>query len=107
MVHLISDILHAVFRRPATRRYPFERRPSPEGARGKLVIDISACTFCGLCQRRCPANAIVVIREPKSWTCDPYACILCGACVEACPKGCLSFDRDHRPPSQPVVGDAR
>lgn len=99
MATLLGNILRTVIRKPATRRYPFERRPAAEGARGRLEMDVAACTFCGLCQRRCPTNAIVVEREPKSWTCDTYACILCGACVDVCPKDCLRFDKEHRPPA--------
>jgi formate hydrogenlyase subunit 6/NADH:ubiquinone oxidoreductase subunit I len=99
MSNLLGNIFRSVTRGPATRRYPFERRAAPGGARGRLEMEISTCIFCGLCQRRCPANAIAVAREPKSWTCDPYACILCGACIEACPKDCLRFDKEHRPPA--------
>lgn len=99
MVHLIGNILKNAVSKPATRLYPFEQREVPEGVRGHLEMDVSTCTFCTLCARRCPTNAIVVTREPKSWTLDPYACIVCGACVEACPKDCLRLDKDHLKPA--------
>ena len=96
MFALIGNIFANLTRRPATRRYPWVRRSAPSGARGRLQIDIDKCIFCGICQKRCPSNALAVAREPKSWTVDPYRCIVCGECVAACPKKCLSMNAEHR-----------
>jgi ech hydrogenase subunit F len=96
MFSLIGNIFTNLTRKPATRPYPAVRRQAPAGARGRLKIDIDACIFCSLCQKRCPANALDVSRQPKNWTLDPYRCIVCGYCVEACPKKCLSMDPEHK-----------
>ena len=98
VIRLTKSILMSFFRRPVTRKYPAEKRPAFPGARGYLDIRIEDCIYCGACQKRCPADAIVVTREPKTWTLDPYKCIVCGYCVEACPKKCLFMAEDHRKP---------
>ena len=61
------------------------------GERGKLVIEESSCIFCGMCAKKCPANALTVTRQPKEWKFERFRCIICGACVEACPKKCLKM----------------
>jgi len=80
---------------PSTRRYPYVVRPSIEGSRGRIVIDYPACIHCGACARRCPANAIAVGREPKSWSIDRFSCVSCGLCVRVCPKKCLEMEAER------------
>ena len=99
MVTLLKNMFRNLVRRPATRLYPFEPYEPVPGTRGHLDIEIEKCIFCGVCQKRCPANAIEVVRDPKSWTLNPYACIVCNFCVEACPKKCLYMQPRHRPPA--------
>ena len=36
-----------VWRKPATRLYPFVQRELPEGTRGQLEIDANVCIYCG------------------------------------------------------------
>lgn len=98
MVTLIPSIFRHLGRKPVTRRYPFEKRAAPPSARGHLDIDIAACIFCGACQKRCPANALAVSRDPKSWSVNHYACIVCGYCLEVCPKKCLVLHNEHFKP---------
>ncbi|NLF38192.1 4Fe-4S binding protein [bacterium] len=98
MFTLINNVIRNFLHRPATRRYPFEKREPFAGARGHLVIDPATCVYCGICATKCPANALAVSRDPKSWTLDPYKCILCGYCIESCPKKCLSMNPHHREP---------
>ncbi len=87
---MFNDIVRNLFRKPATRNYPYERRPDFPGTRGRLMIDPTNCIYCGICAKKCPSNAIVVTRKPdQSWQFDRFRCIVCAACVEACPKKCL------------------
>jgi ech hydrogenase subunit F len=81
---------------PITRRYPYVVRPAIAGSRGRISIDYPQCIHCGACSKHCPANAIVVTREPKSWRIDNFACVTCGLCVRVCPKKCLAME-DERP----------
>jgi ech hydrogenase subunit F len=80
---------------PATRRYPYALRPDIAGTRGRILIDYPACIHCGACARRCPAKAIVVGKEPKSWRIDRFACVTCNLCVRVCPKKCLSMGTER------------
>lgn len=87
--------LKNLFTRPATRRYPFVVRPSFAGSRGRILIDIDACIFCNACAKHCPADALVVDRDSKSWKIDQFACVICGACIRACPKKCLDMGNER------------
>lgn len=90
--------LKSLFSKRATRKYPYEVREAFENARGQIdMIDIHNCIFCGMCQRKCPADCIVVDRDESRWTYWPYKCIACGACVASCPTKDLEMLRD-RPP---------
>jgi len=88
---IFKDILGNLVKGPVTRNYPAEKREPFPGERGKLVIDEKNCIFCGMCARKCPANALTVTRQPKEWKFERFRCILCGYCVETCPKKCLSL----------------
>ena len=83
--------------KPATRRYPFEKREPFPATRGHIAIDVDACILCGLCQKRCPSDAIVVDKPNKSWIIDRLRCVQCNACVEVCPKKCLVMERTYSP----------
>jgi ech hydrogenase subunit F len=93
-------VLKNLFLRPATRRYPQTVRPPFAVTRGEIKIDIDACIFCGLCSRRCPAQALAVSKPEKSWEIDPLRCVMCRLCIDVCPKRCL---RDERRAHVPVL----
>jgi ech hydrogenase subunit F len=86
------------FRKPATRNYPFEPRAVLSGSRGQLVFDKTSCVYCGICSKKCPADALLVHRPGKKWAIDRLRCIVCGFCVEACPKNSLTLSTGHGEP---------
>ncbi|MEG1980193.1 MAG: 4Fe-4S dicluster domain-containing protein [Victivallaceae bacterium] len=89
---MFGDICRNLVCGPATRNYPAVKRDSFPGERGRLAMDAKSCIYCGLCMRKCPANAIKVNRKPDaSWQFERFRCVLCGACVEVCPKKCLKL----------------
>lgn len=54
-----------------------------------IVVDMDACTGCGICKDACPKK-VVQIREEKAYICDtcegkPY-------CVQICPQNALTFE---------------
>jgi NADH-quinone oxidoreductase subunit I len=95
-----------IFKKPATIRYPEEKREMAPVYRGHHVLkrdDAGAerCTACGLCAVACPAEAITMdaaerkqgeenlYREEKyaaRYEINMLRCIYCGLCEEACPK---------------------
>jgi ech hydrogenase subunit F len=90
-----------LFSRPATRLYPFapkEPKRTPR-SRGRIEIDIDACIFCGACTKRCPTDALIVIKADREWNIDRLRCCTCNACVEVCPKKCLSMANRYTPPT--------
>ena len=77
--------LRSLFHKPATVRYPYEKRDLETlfpHMRGHVVNDIDTCILCGMCQRACPVDAIVVDRKGGDWTIDPYRCVQCASCVQ-------------------------
>jgi len=99
MFGMVKNVLNNLFSKPATRLYPKEKRPFFKGTRGSLEIEIDKCIFCGICQRKCPANAIVVDRNAKMWQLNQYKCVLCNVCVESCPKKCLISKEQFNAPT--------
>jgi len=97
---MAKTVLKSMFKKPVTRRYPFVVRPYFKNTRGKIKVDINLCSFCGICQKKCPTAAIKVGRNEKKWRIDRLRCIACGYCVDSCPKKCLSMENEY---SKPVI----
>lgn len=96
---MLGNVLNNIFSKPATRRYPVEKRAPFKDARGHITFNMANCLFCGSCQRRCPSAAIVVSRQDKTLTFEPFRCIICEACVEACPKKSITTEEQYRAPA--------
>ncbi len=54
---------------------------------GRHTIDASACTACGICQKKCPAGAIDI----GAYTIDTKRCIACLGCINNCPAGAIDM----------------
>lgn len=90
--------LKNLFTKPATRAYPDVPARQTPRTRGAVQVNIDDCIFCGLCNRRCPADAITVDRGAKSWTIQRMSCVQCGNCVQNCPKKCLTMEAAYSAP---------
>lgn len=93
-----KTVLPSLFKKPATRLYPYVQRKPFKNTRGKVEINISSCSFCSFCQRKCPTGAITVTKTDKKWEINRLQCIACNACVELCPKKCLSMENCYTTP---------
>lgn len=97
MLKMMENVLKNLVSKPATRMYPIEKREPFKDSRGQIAgCEIEKCIFCGICQRKCPANAIVVNKAEKSWEIDQFKCVICNACTEACPKKCIISSASHK-----------
>ncbi len=63
---------------------------------GKVKLETTQCTGCGLCALECPTGALAV----SSSGADTFqvlfkhgACVACNLCVEVCPEKCLHLER--------------
>lgn len=97
---MLSDVLTSLFKKPATEKYPFERKPAPERLRGQLFWDPGKCTGCQLCIKDCPANAIelVVLDKVNKRFVMRYhmdRCTYCAQCVQSCRFNCLSMSNEE------------
>lgn len=85
----------SLFKEPETIQYPVQTRFVPEGLKGHIANDIDACILCGICQKRCPTDAIVVDKPGLTWSIDRFRCIQCGSCVRECPEKCLTMETTY------------
>lgn len=93
-----KTVLKNLFSKPVTTAYPLKPREYPDRTRGHVQIDIDQCILCGLCSRKCPADAIKVDRAGGTWSIYRFGCIQCASCVESCPKKCLSMGQAYTDP---------
>ena len=72
-----------------------EYQQGPQRSNYRAVIDADACIACGVCQERCPVDAIADITEPgpaegKSRVAREK-CIGCGVCVIGCASDAIDM----------------
>jgi len=94
---MIREVISSLFKRPVTIEYPFVKRDSPDGIRGKIKFAPAKCIGCRLCMRDCPANAIKIIdKGEKKFEAeiDLGKCIFCGQCVDSCLKKALEVTKE-------------
>lgn len=96
MFEFIKPIFRNLFSKPSTRLYPIVKREPFDKARGHVSGINEDCVFCGICAKKCPADAIEVDRTTKTWKIDQFKCVICNVCIDTCPKKCISMDPTHR-----------
>ena len=63
---------------------------SSKPAKLSVKIDENQCTACGLCQKVCPAEAIVTL-DTKKRKITTNSCLTCFKCQEVCPSKAISY----------------
>ena len=92
-------VIKTLLKGPSTIRYPYQPAKVTPATRGHLTINIQNCIFCGLCRMHCPADAIEVKKQERTWQLSQFQCVTCGCCISYCPKDCLSIEQTYLPPS--------
>ena len=96
---MLGEVGRSLTRRPATERYPAERRPAPARLRGPLEWEREKCTGCNLCVMDCPARAIEIEsidKKAKRFVFTYYLdrCTFCAQCTYSCNQGALRMRSD-------------
>ena len=68
---------------------------------GKVTLDKTRCTGCGLCALECPDGALSIapVKETDAFQLlfKHGLCVACARCVEVCPEKCLRLERTLEP----------
>ena len=118
---MTGEVLRHVAQRPATVNYPAQPAEMPSAYRGKIVFHAAKCVGCKLCQKDCPAGALVIhkVGEKRFEAIFQFdRCIYCAQCVDSCNKDAMESTREfelatldrstlrvhyHAPPPPPPV----
>lgn len=103
---MLKLVLSNLTSKAATRRYPYTVRKPFERTRGQIIFHEENCIYCSICARKCPADAIEVDRNTKTWKLNAYRCIICGECVNSCPKKTITMSNERRKPTKYKVVQA-
>lgn len=89
---MTGEVLRHMARKPATVLYPVEPVKMPQDFRGKLVFHAERCVGCKLCQKDCPARALVINKVGDKRFEAVFRldhCIYCAQCVDSCNKDAI------------------
>lgn len=100
MLSVLINVVKNVFSKPYTSNYPFTPYKHFPGTRADVTFDGSKCILCGLCERSCPADCIVVHKEEMKIEYMNTQCIRCGYCVRVCPTNAISQNEVYTKPSK-------
>lgn len=59
------------------------------GFSAKPFYATDSCIGCGLCERKCPLNAIEIVNRKPVWNSD--SCAHCMSCINNCPKKAIEY----------------
>lgn len=105
ILRMSKSLFKNLFHGPYTVAYPVKQKEKYERTRGKIMVDIDDCIFCGMCSKRCPTGAIDIEKANSKWSIDRLKCIQCNYCGEVCPKKCLKMENQYTSPSYGNVRD--
>jgi len=100
MRKILENIVKNAVSKPYTSNYPFTPYEHFPGTRADVTWDGTKCILCGLCQRSCPAECIIVNKEETKIEYMNTQCIRCGYCVRVCPNNAISQNEVYTKPAR-------
>jgi ech hydrogenase subunit F len=100
MLKILENIGKNLLSKPYTSNYPFTPYQHFPGVRADVTFDGTKCILCGLCQRSCPADCIIIHKEKEQIEYLNTQCIRCGYCVRVCPTNAISQNEVYTKPSK-------
>jgi len=100
MFPFVREALCHLFSKPSTERYPFRKKDTPEGYRGKIAFYPKKCIDCGLCIKVCATAAITKTIEKTekgdliTMSFDMASCSFCQMCADFCVKSAIEMTRE-------------
>jgi formate hydrogenlyase subunit 6/NADH:ubiquinone oxidoreductase subunit I len=94
LVYLLPELWRTLLTQPITVGFPFRPLELPPYFQGKVTIDPTMCTGCGLCVRDCPAFALELEQESRNKfkiIHYPDRCAYCGQCETSCRFGAATL----------------
>ncbi|WP_019176381.1 4Fe-4S binding protein [Methanomassiliicoccus luminyensis] len=95
---MMSIVIKNLFSRPDTVPYPAAPADLPDSNRGGVRWDMSKCSLCGLCAKRCPTLAVAVDKKAATIELQVFRCIACGVCVDICPQDAIEMVPEYSRP---------
>lgn len=92
MGKIIPLLMGMLIKKSDTVLYPSVKAQVAEKFRGALKFHSEKCVGCKICERVCPADAILITKVvDKQFKATVYLdrCIFCGQCVDSCNKDAL------------------
>ncbi|MCP4761930.1 MAG: 4Fe-4S dicluster domain-containing protein, partial [archaeon] len=76
-------------------RFPDKNEAAVNKSNYIAEVNPDLCKGCGLCEKRCPFNAITLDSNKKSHV-EPDKCFGCGVCAFTCPTDAVKLHRHER-----------
>ncbi|MDW5564215.1 MAG: 4Fe-4S binding protein [Methanomassiliicoccus sp.] len=95
---MLSTVIRNLLAGPDTTPYPNAPADIPPTNRGRVDWDMTKCSLCGLCGKRCPTLAVTVDRTAGTIELQVFRCIVCGVCADVCPKSAISVLPEYSRP---------
>jgi formate hydrogenlyase subunit 6/NADH:ubiquinone oxidoreductase subunit I len=97
----IKEAVSSLFKKPSTEVKPEQKKPVPEGYRGKIKFYPEKCVNCGMCIRVCSPGAITrtikKLEDGDEVTFEFYmgSCTFCQMCSDFCARKAIELTKEY------------
>ncbi len=96
MFSFLKILVRNLIQGPSTDPFPFGETFTPEGLRGRVRFDASACVGCRMCEHVCAGGAIRFEQSESElrFTLWHNSCTFCGLCQHYCKTKAIVLTED-------------